>query len=177
MKHKYFFSTIFIIIIIIASVSLVHAYRPGKGKGTRADMGFGASRPERGACKKPVEKGFGRCLGELELTPEQISKLRSLEEEHLEKRSKMKADMEQYRERKRSMLNQGTDVTEEQIQNLVDEGAELWKVKETEMLRHTQQILDLLNQEQRERLNLCEGMRGHGRSGGPWRSPELLEEE
>lgn len=136
MKRKVFYTMIFVCILIFGSISIVQAYRPGRGSGNKPgrDMGRG-----------PRQTNIDECIGELELSSDQISVFRKLREEHRDNMDQLREGMHKYKTQMRQAMQKGTDVGED----ILNQGAELWKGRERERLRYRQQISNLLTQEQK----------------------------
>ena len=99
-----------------------------------------------------------RCLlpsRQYESTPNDAS----ASEEHRENMDRIMEDMHKYRTQQRKQLQQGADVDEKSLENLLNQGSEMWKEKERERIRYRQQISTLLTQEQNDRLYMCKSSR------------------
>lgn len=155
MKRRSYVTVFFLMIFFFATISIAQARGPGR---CGQDNGMGG---------EFRQKNINNCLGELNLSSDQIARFRDIREEHMEKMDRIREDMQEYRTQKRK-LQSVTDVDQKSLETLLDQGSELWKEREREQLRYRRQISSLLSQEQKDRLYMCETFRPRpGRQGKP----------
>lgn len=154
MKRKYFLISIFIVLFLIVSLSILHAHGPGREmrKGTVHRM----SR-ERAGREMPGNR-INRCLKELDLSAEQSEKLNQYRQDHISNMEKIHTQINDYRVRQRQLIQSNSDENAAGIDALIDEGVELWKQQERERIRFQSQLYDMLTQEQRDKLVTCESL-------------------
>lgn len=155
MKRASFMSVILVIILLCATVSIGQARGPGRGRciGPQGEDGRG-----------PGQRGVNACLADLDLSSDQIARLRKIREEHLANMDRIRQDMRTCRNQIDALQN-GTDADQAALEKFLDQGANQWKEREKERLRYRQQISALLTQEQRDSLYMCETF-GQGQRWG-----------
>ena len=150
MKRRSFLITIFVITFLFAAISIAQARGPGKGRCNGPDQGM-----DRGGRQRNIDA----CLGELDLSSDQIAQLKKVREKHMENMDRIREDMHKYRIQQRKQLQKGADVDEESIEDLLNQGSKLWQERERGKLRYRQQISALLTQEQKDRLYMCKNFK------------------
>ena len=154
MKRKAMLSMILICVLLFGTISIVQAYRPGCGLGNK---------PGRGIGRGPMQTNIDECIEELDLSPDQISEFIKIREAHGENMDRIREEMGTYRSQMRQAMQKGTDLGED----ILNQGAELWKERERERLKFRQQLSNLLTQEQRDRLYMCKNFRSRPRDNTP----------
>jgi len=163
MKRIAFLSMIFVFIFLFATISITQAYRPGRG---------GGNRPDRGMCREPMPGKFDKCIGELGLSSDQISEFRKLRETHMGNMEQIREGMHTYKVQVRKAIQNGTDVDDD----LLNQGSELWKERERERVRYRRQLSNLLTQEQKDKLYMCQNFRSRAKGYFPQGDPAPPEE-
>jgi Spy/CpxP family protein refolding chaperone len=150
MKPRSFFTAIFIITFLLVTISIARAHGPGRGR---------FNGPEQGMGKGSRHGNIDACLEKLDLSSDQIAQLKKIREEHRENMDRIREDMHKYRTQQRKQLQKGADVDEKPLEDLLNQGSEIWKERERERMRYRHQISDLLTQEQKDRLYMCKSSR------------------
>lgn len=167
MNRRSFFTAIFIITFLLVTISFAQARGPGRGR---------FNSPEQGMGKGPMHGNVDSCLEELDLSPDQIARIKKIREEHRENMDRIREEMHNYRTQQRKHMQQEADVDDKSLEELLNQGSEMWKEREREKMRYRRQISALLTQEQRDRLYMCKGSgpkpRWEGRKGSPPIPPE-----
>lgn len=150
MKRRSFITAIFIITFLLSTISIVQAHGPGRGR---------FNDPDRGMGNGPRHGDMDACLGELDLSSDQIARLKKIRQEHMENMDRIREEMQKYRSQQRKQLQNGADMDEKSLEDLLNQGAEMWKEREREQFRYRHQISDLLTQKQRDSLYMCKSFR------------------
>ncbi len=166
MKLISLITIIFMITLLLATISVAQARGPGKGRSNGVDGGMG---------KGLRQRNIDACLRDLDLSSDQIAQFRKIRDAHMDTMEQVRDDMHKYRVQKRKQLQKGVDTDQKSLENLLDEGAKLWKEREMGQMQYRQKISSLLTQEQKDRLYMCETFRpqsGWGPSKGRPVPPE-----
>lgn len=150
MKRRSFISTIFIITFLLSTISIAQSRGPGGQRFNCLEQGMG---------KGPRYGGMDACLGELDLSSDQISQLKKIRQEHMENMDRIREEMRKYRSQQRKQLQNGADMDEKSLEDLLNQGAEMWKERERQQFRYRHQISELLTQKQRDSLYMCKSFR------------------
>ena len=150
MKHRSFFAIIFVVILLFGTISFAQARGPGRGR----DKG-----PDRGMGREARHGHIDACFADLDLSSDQIVQFRKIREGHRESMDRIKEEMHKYRIQKRKQMQKGIDADPETSEDLLNQGSELWKEREREMLNYRNQLSGLLTQEQKDKLYMCENFR------------------
>ena len=166
MKRRSYLIIILSITLLLATISVSQARGPRKGgcNGKDAEMGRGLR-----------QRNIDVCLRDLDLSSDQIAQFRKIRDAHIDTMEQIRDDMHKYRAQKRKQLQKGVATDQKSLENLLDEGAKLWKEREMEKMQYRQKISSLLTQEQKDRLYMCETFRprqGRGPSRGRPVPPE-----
>lgn len=166
MNRKSLFEGAIFIFILFMLFSVAQARGPGQGRGVPPEQimrkgvneGQGMGRPHGGK-GLGLEKGrMDYCLAGLDLSSEQIAKLRGIREEHLQKMAQIRGDMQKYRAQHRTEVRKGEGEEQGKSEDTLDQIAELWKEREREMRHYREQITTMLTQEQKDKLYMCESI-------------------
>jgi Spy/CpxP family protein refolding chaperone len=150
MKRNFFYTAIFITTILFGTISFANARGPGRDR---------CNGPDQKIDRRAKPRNIDTCISGLDLSSEQIALFRKVREEHMENMDRIRDDMHKYRNQKRKQFQKVTDIDEKSLENLLNQGSELWKERERERLSYRQQVSALLTQEQKDRLYICKSFR------------------
>ncbi|MGA1864102.1 MAG: Spy/CpxP family protein refolding chaperone [bacterium] len=150
MKRRSFITAIFVITFLLSTISIAQAHGPGRGR---------FNDPGREMCNGAGYEDMDACLGELDLSSDQIAQLKKIRQEHMENMDRIREEMRKYRSQQRKQLQNGADMDEKSLEEMLNQGAEMWKEREREQIRYRHQISNLLTQKQRDSLYMCKSFR------------------